>query len=111
MGAGGETLLLLGGVQVEADLQRLFSASSGCSCSCLLWLLLLLLLSPVDSLSLLSWSRMSLVLVALLVTSSLLLLPLSRVSSVAWERSLAPRTWVYKAASADGDGDREPGAT
>ena len=110
MGAGGETLLLLGGVQVEANLQRLFSASAGCSCSCLLWLLLLLLLSPVDPLSLLSWSRMSLVLVALLVTSSLLLLPLSRVSSVAGERSLAPRTCVYEAASADGDGDREPGA-
>ena len=40
---------------------------------------------------------MSLVLVALLVTSSLLLLPLSRVSSVAGERSLAPRTCVYEA--------------
>ena len=90
IGAGGETLLLLGGVQVDADLQRLFSASAGCSCSCLLWLLLLLLLSPVDSLSLLSWSRMSLVLVALLVTSSLLLLPLSRVSSVAGEGGWLP---------------------
>ena len=70
----GETLFLLGGVQVEADLQRFFSAFSGCSCSFLLWLLLPLLLSSPDSLALFSWSMISLVLLALLVSSSLLLL-------------------------------------
>ena len=111
MGAWRDAPPLLGGVQVDADLQRLFSSSPGFLCSCLLVLLLLLLRSSVNSSSLLSWSRTSLVLEALLLTSSLLLLPFSRVSSVAGERSLAPRTWVYKAASADGDGDREPGAT
>ena len=102
---------LLGGVQVDADLQRLFSSSPVFCCSCLLGLLLLLLLFSLDSLSLLSLSRISLVLAALLVTSSMVILPLSRDSSVAGERSLAPRTCVYTAASAVGDGDRDPGAT
>ena len=62
----------------------------------LVLLLLFLLLSSVDSLSLLSWSRMSLVLVGLLVTSFQLFLSLSRVSSLAGERSLAHRTCVTK---------------
>ena len=52
----------------------------------------------------------SLVLLALLVASSLVLLPLSRFLNVAGDRSLSPRTYTYEAASAAGDGDRGPGA-
>ena len=110
-GAWGEAPRLLGGVQVDADLQRLFSSSPGFCCFFLLGLLLLLLLSSIDSLSLLSLSRTSLVLAALLVTSSMVILPLSRDSSMAGERSLSPRTCVYTDATAVGDGDRKLGPT
>ena len=102
---------LLGGVQVDADLQRLFSSSPVLCCSCLLGLLLLLLLFSLDSLSLLSLSWISPALAAFLVTSSMVILPLSKDSSVSGERSLAPCTCVYTAASAVGHGDCDPGAT
>ena len=99
------------GFQVVADLQRLFSSSPLICCSGLLGLLLLLLLSSLALLSLLSLSRIILVLAAILWTSSMDFLPLSKDSSVAGERSLAPCTCVYTAASAEGDGDQDPGAT
>ena len=107
---GGERLLLLGGVHVEAGLQRFFSTSSGSSCSFLLWLLLLLSLSSADPWPLLSWSMRSLVLLSLLVASSLDLLPLSRFLSVAGDKSLTPLTCTYEAASAAGDREQERGA-
>ena len=148
----GLMLLFLGGVQVKADRQRLFSASSDSSSllapfplatgllgqlvphglpgynlhnphiqtqsslSAPVFLpvdrgLLKLGPPPADSGALRSWSRRSLALARLRPSSSLLLLPLSRLSGVAGLLGPAPRTWWNRAERAEGEGLLESGAT